>query len=438
MSTPGSTYFEDAKSSYGRLARFISQFADGAFIRNLGAFATAEAANKVTRIAAMVVIARSLSVEAIGIAAVALTSFELIRIITNNGIGQMIVRASDDALEAVCARAHQLNFVACTAAGVLQIIAGLALWRFTGTPALMLMGVCLAMVFFGMPFGLVRIFRAMRRNRMDVVARINFYQVSSDNALSLLLAFCGFGAWALVLPKLLTFPIWLVGARRADGWRPVAGVAPAPIKEFRAFCAPVLATETLKGLRLHLDKAVIAALLGVEALGVYYFAFNAGLGLAQTLSLAFSACLYPQLCKALRRGEDVAAVWMNVTGVFATLATGLFILQIVAAPFYVPLVFGESWRMAVPIVVILCLAALPRFISDCASQLARVAKLTALETGATFVSWLASMSAIAAGAALGGLTGAAIGLAAAAWIIEPAIALTIRNRAKSMRLQDAQ
>ena len=438
MSTQGSTYFEDAKSSYSRLARFASQFADGAFIRNLGAFATAEAANKVTRIAAMVVIARSLSVEAIGIAAIALTSFELIRIITNNGVGQMIIRASDDALEAVCARAHQLNVIACTAAGVLQIIAGLVLWRFTGTPALMLMGVCLAMVFFGMPFGLVRIFRAMRRNRMDVVARINFYQVSSDNALSLLLAFCGFGAWALVLPKLLTFPIWLVGARRADGWRPVAGVAPAPVREFRAFCAPVLATETLKGLRLHLDKAVIAALLGVEALGVYYFAFNAGLGLAQTLSLAFSACLYPQLCKAMRRGEDVAAVWMNVTGVFATLATGLFILQIVAAPFYVPLVFGESWRMAVPIVVILCLAALPRFVSDCASQLARVAKLTALETGATFVSWLASMSAIAAGAALGGLAGAAVGLAAAAWIIEPAIALAIRNRAKSMRLQDAQ
>ena len=438
MSTPGSTYFEDAKSSYGRLARFISQFADSAFIRNLGAFATAEAANKVTRIVAMVVIARSLSVEAIGIAAIALTSFELIRIITNNGVGQMIVRASDDALEAVCARAHQLNVIACTAAGVLQIIAGLALWRFTGTPALMLMGVCLAMVFFGMPFGLVRIFRAMRRNRMDVVARINFYQVSSDNALSLLLAFCGFGAWALVLPKLLTFPIWLVGARRADGWRPAAGVAPAPVKDFRAFCAPVLATETLKGLRLHLDKAVIAALLGVEALGVYYFAFNAGLGLAQTLSLAFSACLYPQLCKALRRGEDVAAVWMNVTGVFAALATGLFILQIVAAPFYVPLVFGESWRMAVPIVVILCLAALPRFVSDCASQLARVAKLTALETGATFVSWLASMSAIAAGAALGGLTGAAVGLAAAAWIIDPAIALAIRNRARSARLQDAQ
>ena len=438
MSAPQSAYFGDAKGFYRRLTGALSQAGDNAFIRNLSAFATAEAANKITRIVAMVVIARSLSVEAIGIAAVALTSFELIRIITNNGVGQMIVRAGDNELEGVCARAHQLNFVICGGAALLQLAAGAILWRFTQTPALFAMSACLALVFIGMPFGLVRIFRAIRRNRMDLVARINFYQVSSDNALSLMLAFCGFGAWALVLPKLLTFPVWLVGARRADGWRPAAGVAPAPVETFRTFCGPVLATETLKGLRLHLDKAVIASLLGVEALGVYFFAFNAGLGLAQTLSLAFSACLYPQLCKALRQGENVAAIWTRATGVFLSLASTLFAFQIAAASIYVPLVFGENWRASVPVVMILCLAAAPRFLSDCASQLARVSKLTSLETKTTFVSWLGSMGAIAAGAASGGLAGAAIGLAAAAWVIEPAAALIIRNRAKTAGVQDVR
>lgn len=430
MSAVGSTYPDEAKGAYAQLARTVTQLADRSFLRNLSAFATAEAANKITRIAAMVIIARSLSVEAIGLAAAALTSFELIRIITNNGVGQMIVRADDRNFESVCASAHQLNFFICITAGALQILAGLLLWRLTGTHAFIFMGGCLALVFFGMPFGLVRIFRAMRRNRMDLVARINFFQVSSDNALSLVLALCGFGAWALVLPKLLTFPIWLIGARRADNWRPSADTEPAPLEEFRAFCMPILATETLKGFRLHLDKVVIAGLLGVEALGVYFFAFNAGLGLAQTLSVAFSACLYPQLCKALRQGEDVAAVWTNVTGVCLSLASGLFILQIAAAPIYVPLVFGETWLDAVPIVIILCLAAAPRFLSDCASQLARTTKHTQLETIATFVSWSASMAAIAIGATLGGLSGAAIGLVAAAWIVDPVTALIIRNYAK--------
>lgn len=432
MNTINPAYYSSLLEAPKRLVRYIALFSDGAFVRNLRAFVSAEAANKITRIAAMVFIARSLSVEEIGVAALALTSFELVRIITNNGVGQMIVRASDGDLESVCARAHQLNFVICAGAGILQIVVGFMLWRFTGAPALFVMGISLALIFFGMPFGLVRIFRAIRRNRMDLVARISLFQVSSDNALSLALALCGFGAWALVLPKLLTFPVWLVGARRSDNWRPVKSVAPASTKEFFAFCAPILATEALKGLRLHLDKAVIAGLLGVEALGVYFFAVNAGLGLAQTLSLAFSACLYPQLCKALRQGEDVAAIWTKITGLFLCLASALFILQIAAAPFYVPLVFGETWRAAVPVVMVLCLAAAPRFLSDCASQLARVAKLTALETKTTFASWALSMIATAAGAAIGGLGGAAIGLAAAAWVIEPVAAFIIRNRAKTV------
>ena len=413
--------------------RFISRFADSRFAQNLGAFAAAEVANKISRIVAMIFIARSLSVEAIGIAALALTSFELIRIVTNNGVGQMIVRADDDALESICKRAHQVNFFLCGFAGALQLCAGLLLSLLTENVTFFYMGACLAFVFFGMPFGLVRIFRAMRRNQMDVVARINFQQVSADNALSLCLAVSGFGAWALVLPKLLTFPIWLIGARRADDWTPKASVSPADLTAFRSFCLPVLATEALKGLRLHLDKAIIAGLLGVEALGVYFFAFNAGLGLAQTLSLAFSACLYPQLCSLGQRGAALAQAWTKFTGLFLVGASGLFLVQIAAAPFYVPLIFGESWRETTPIVVLLCLAAAPRFLSDCTSQLARAANLTRLETLLTLVSSSTTLIGIAVGAMVGGLGGAALGIVFAAWIVEPVGAFVMRKFVKERR-----
>ena len=38
----------------------------------------------------------------------------------------------------------------------------------------------------------------------------------------------------------------------------------------------------------------------------------------------------------------------------------LVILQSSLAPFYVPIVFGEKWRMAVPMLVLICLSAIPR------------------------------------------------------------------------------
>ena len=414
------------------LARVYS-FLDSSFGRNLKAFGSAEVVNKITRIAAMVIIARSLSIEALGIAAIALTSFELIRIITNNGIGQMIVRASDQELEAISLRSHHLNILFCSGAGIMQLIVGGWFLRFSETPSLFAMCAVLSLIFFGMPFGLVRIFRAIRRNRMDLVAKINFYQVSADNLLALVFALFGFGAWALVLPKLITFPIWLIGARRADDWIPRSTVNAAPIRSFYKFCGPVLATETLKGMRQHADKALIGALLGVEALGIYFFAVNAGLGLAQTISMAFSACLYPQLCQAERQGRNVVAAWSKFTSVSLIVLTVLFVFQAAAAPIYVPIVFGASWTNIVPLVVVLCLAATPRLLSDCASQLARVKKITACETAAAFISFVVSMAAISTGATINGLMGAAIGLVLAAWIVEPITALVIRSVAQKER-----
>ena len=408
----------------------IRRFFDNGFGRNLKAFGSAEVVNKITRIVAMVIIARSLSIEALGVAAIALTSFELIRIITNNGIGQMIVRASDDELEAVSIRAHQLNFLVCGSAALIQFLVGFWFWQYSETPTLFAMCAALSLVFIGMPFGLVRIFRAIRRNRMVLVAKINFYQVSSDNLLALVFALLGLGAWALVLPKLVTFPIWLIGARRSDHWSPCAGVNPAPIESFYTFCGPVLATETLKGMRLHADKALIGALLGVEALGIYFFAVNAGLGLAQTISMAYSACLYPHLCLAERQGRNVVAAWSKLTTVSLAVFTVLFALQAAAAPVYVPIIFGASWANIVPLIVILCLAATPRLLGECASQLARVQKITACETVAAFISFATSMAAITVGAWINGLTGAAIGLVLAAWVVEPTAALIIRSTAQ--------
>ena len=420
-------------SNFDYLHRCVVSLQGNDFFKNISAFAAAEAANKITRILAMVFVARTLSAEAFGIAALALTSFELIRIVTNNGIGQMIVRAEQENLEAVCRRAHQLNFLLCTLAGVLQCAVGFLLCQLTGTSAVFLMGACLMLVFLGMPFGLVRIFRVMRDNRMDVVARINFLQVSADNILALVLAISGFGAWALVLPKLLTFPIWLFGARRANHWKPDHRVASAPLREFVTFWLPVLATETLKGLRLHLDKAIIAALLGVEALGIYFFAFNAGLGLAQTLSVAFASCLYPQLCKVQRQGKDLISSWERNSLILLGFASIVFFIQVVASPFYVPVIFGDNWTSSVPVIAILCMAAAPRFFGDCGAQLARASKLTNLETKMTLISSAVTMTAIALGASIGGLLGAACGLTLAAWIVDPFTVFFIRKRAINER-----
>jgi PST family polysaccharide transporter len=53
----------------------------------------------------------------------------------------------------------------------------------------------------------------------------------------------------------------------------------------------------------------------------------------------------------------------------ALVAVPIVLLQASLAPFYVPIVFGQKWAAAIPILILICLSALPRPFSLAASQL---------------------------------------------------------------------
>lgn len=399
-------------------------------LRNIGAFAGAEFSNRITRILAMVFVARTLTPEMFGIAASIIVMHEIAKIATANGIGQMIIASSDNTLASTCERANSLNFLACIAAAIVQISAGAVLAVILGNAIVFYMSLCLAVVFVGMPFGLVRLFRTARRNELHVMARITHRQITADNFLTLTFAILGFGAWALVLPKALTMPIWLHGARKSDDWTSDPTVIPAKIGPFISYCRPFLFTEGLKAGRTHLDKALVGSILGIEALGIYFFAVNAGLGFSTTFSKLMTECLMPHICNAVRGGQDAIVAWKKTTPIMLGAGTALFMLQAMMAPVYVPIVFGEQWHDYGIIVALLCLAATPRLLSDCLSQLARTTGNTGPEAKAMAFIAVTSMLALAIGASGFGLIGAAIAIPVAAWLFEPATAFWLYSNAR--------
>jgi O-antigen/teichoic acid export membrane protein len=262
---------------------------------NMSWLGLGEVVARVTRLATTIVIARRLGPAELGIAAIALTSFEIIRAFAGSGIGQMVARATPEQLAATAATASRANWMLCFALAGIQILAGALLAAFTGRTELVLMVGCLAGVFLLMPLGLMQCYLVIRANRLATIARVSTVQLVADNALTAALAVAGLGAWAIVLPKLLTAPIWVIGMRRAATWSRDPSAIAIPLSEMTRFAAPILGTELLAALRMNLDKLLVTAILGVEILGVYYFAFNAGLGLSLSLTNALSASVYPAL-----------------------------------------------------------------------------------------------------------------------------------------------
>ena len=376
-------------------------------LSGLAAFGSAEVANRAVRIFAIVVIARRIDAAELGSAALTLSLFELIRVLANAGIGQCIIAARDDELAAICARAQQLFWLWCSGIALVQLLVALVVYRVFGLSQAGAMLAVLSAVYLTMPGGLVQIFLVMREGRLGAAARIGAVQTMADHALTMTLALLWPSAWAIVLPKLLTTPIWLTMVRRASAWRPDRGVTPAPARALLRYSAGVLASELGTAARLQLGNLVVGATLGVAALGTYYFAFNAGLGITASFVSAFTTVLFPQLCGALTAAERHHRFKRGVQ--FALLLfLPLLLVQIALAPFYIPILFGARWAAAAGLVALLATGALPLILGAATTAWLRAERRTGADAAIALLTCVASLSGLALGTGWG-LTGAAVG-----------------------------
>ncbi len=349
-------------------ARWLS--AENLFLRNLSWLGASEIFVRLTRLLTAVVLARMLDPIAFGVAALVLTINELIMVFSRNGIGAKIVQSDDASLEQICNTAYRLNMVFCSLMFIVQVLIAYPLAAWYETPELVSMLQVLALTYLLMPFGMVQAAMVQREQRLKSAAMINGGQVAVDNVLTALLALLGLGAWAIVLPKFLTAPLWVFGYRKAYLWQPSGDVKNIALwRDVLKFGRNYLSIEVLKSARLNLDNLIIGRLLGMEALGIYYFARNAGLGFSLTLINAVNSALYPNLCQV---SSDLTLLkkrfYKNLKQV-SFVVVPLLLAQAGLAFFYVPIVFGEQWTHAIPLLAVLCLSAIPRAFAESASAL---------------------------------------------------------------------
>jgi len=375
--------------------------------RALFAFGSAELMNRIVRILVVVVIARQLVPELVGVAALTLSLFELIRVIANIGVGHKIISASDNLLEPVCNSAYQIFWKWCIFVAIIQLIAASALHIFFDQTLAAQMLAILCGVYFFMPGGLVQCFRLMRDKKLATVAKIGASQTIADHLLTGALVLAWANPWAIILPKLLSAPLWLMMMRNAEKWSFDRQNGFADRADMLNFGAAVLATDVLLALRNNLDKLIISALLGVTALGSYYFAFNAGIGIIGALATAFGTVIYPYLCNPAAQNSSRDTLKFVITAGTAIFG-GLSAAQFFLAPIYVPLIFGAHWAHAIPLIQILSLAGIPLVIGAIGSAYLRSVGRANLDVWIGLMTCIAALSAMFAGAQ-SGLVHAAIG-----------------------------
>jgi PST family polysaccharide transporter len=323
----------------------------------------------VTRLGATVALSRSLQPYQYGLAAIVLTTYEFTSTFTSVGITAKIVHANEEDLEKICNGAYWLNCVLFISLFIIQCLMSIPISLFYNETDLILPICLLSLNYLVGPVGSIQSALIKRENRLKIIALGTSLQMSAASVLSAIFALMGLGMWAVVLPRVLSFPISNFVYLRNHSWRLSSGFTTEHWGEIFDYGRNILGLCLLKTLRNNLDYLIVATFLSVKDLGTYYFAFNAGLGISMTIINSINSALFPYLCKFRTNYSILKLEFFKVLKIIALIIIPFVAFQTSMANWYVPIIFGDKWVTAIPILILICLSAIPRPFVDAATIL---------------------------------------------------------------------
>lgn len=340
------------------------------FIRNISWLGVAELVNRIFRLATTITLARTFSPYDYGMVSVIYTTFDFATVFSlRAGIGAKIIQANEEELKVICNTAYWLNWILFGSIFIIQCIAAYPIAQFYGNNQLIFPICALALIYLMFPVFLVQSTLIERENRLKVTALCNATQAILSNIIIVILAVLGMGVWAVVWSMVLTYPVWIAITYINHPWRPPNFFSLERWQEITSFGSKLLGVDLLVKLRMNLDYLLVGRFIGIEALGIYFFAFNAGLGISQSVVYSITLALYPHLCAARENSKQLKKQFFSSLKTISLIVVPLVILQSSLAPFYVPIIFGQKWVIAIPILIVICLSAIPITLSRATSQL---------------------------------------------------------------------
>lgn len=352
------------------LRQTLSHRFSNPFVRNAGWLGAAELVNRVFRLGTTVTLARLFTPADYGALALIYTVHSFSEVLTaGSGIGTKIIQVEEEALQETCNTAYWLNWIICSSIFILQCLASLLIAFAYSNPKIIL-PICVA----GLRYLIIPIFAVQaslikRENRLKISALANVSQSMVGNILTIVLALLGFGIWAVVWELVASVSANIVVSYRNHKWRPPSSFQLNQWRRIFGFSVNVLGVRLLDKLRFNLDYLLVGWVWGNEVLGLYFFAFNAGIGISKNVINILISSLYPYLCEVRDQMHVVRHRYFSSLKRIVVVIVPMVLLQSLSAPFYVPIIFGPQWDKAIPILQIICLSAMPLSVTFAVNQL---------------------------------------------------------------------
>ena len=338
------------------------QFENKRLLGNVSWLLGSEIAAKFSRLFVILILAAQLSAIEYGTMMLALACHEVLKLVLRSGAGSQIVQCNEHQLPEFVRNGAVLQWIICLSLATFQVALAFPIGIFYDNSQLTELLVLMAFAYTLYPLVSVNIFLLHRASKMRYYSICNTLCIFAENISIGVFALFDCGIMSVVYGKWVFVVLW------------VSLFYFAPVKNYGiGFNKPIflslikssgqlLSTELIRALRLQLDVLIGARLLSPELFGIYSFAKSAGVGLSQSLNNAFNSGLYPYLCNKHR--QDTLPKFTLKIYAFASCVAFIFVLQAMAVPFYVPLLFEQQWQQSYSTVAFLCCSTIPAIFID--------------------------------------------------------------------------
>lgn len=222
-------------------------------------------------------------------------------------------------------------------------------------PELTLLTILVGVTFLIQPFGQQFMVLWQKEMRFAEMAKIDIINKLVSLAVSVWLAYDGYGVYALVFGTIAgvviqTLQFMILGLREH---KPSFVFRVAEIKEFMSFGAYQMGERTINYFNSQIDTLLIGKLLGAEALGIYSIAKQLIMRPTQIVNPIVTKVTFPMMAKIQDDTERLREIYLKTIHYLSSVNFPVYALMIILAPELVLILFGDKWIAAVPIVQIL-------------------------------------------------------------------------------------
>ena len=346
--------------------KILQRFGQSMLLKNFAWVISGQFVVKISRLISTMILARQLTVTEYGYVAIIMTVTQYFHILSNSAIKQKVIQSKDEKLSDVCQTSWNLQVIVGTIAFSLQALIAIIVGSTTNNNNIVFPIALAGTAHLLNTLSYIQLALLERRRNFKVVANISNTVIVFNNLLSTVFAIGGLGYWSVSISRVIALFLQVFITFKAIDWRPTVTKKFRYWKDIVVFSIKSLGVEIMTTTRESLDYLLVGNFLGIEALGIYYFAYNAGLSITLSISKPLESIIFSEICSSNKRDKRVNAIIKCLRLSFMVI-TPIITLQTLLSPMYIPVVFGSKWidAGALPVLILTCLSSTTRLPTRC-------------------------------------------------------------------------